>query len=1853
MPPDKQLLDLLADVDPSDPLWDDMDALIVQLRTLAADKLASRAKLDEIKQTLVELSTKFSAQLEYFGFKHFHSLHEQPDFLAADGFQQIQDLVDQLDAHAKFDLSASGVAQAREKRQELDHLEAKILETLTSLDAKLGRAQAPASVSLPLTPDVQSTQSEQKAHQVGPNDRPSATAESVTSNQTSNTAGLDALLKKSQDTTTPPLDALLSKPNRYFSPQAKLSPPLSLGITSNRPPLSAGPKNKITPRNRRARRALEKAKEPSANHICLPRTCSHTEMHEPELPNSESTRASVPELTSDNGDNVLDCETESVHQSPEIVELAEDAPLPCLEHNASNADSSPAQDQSDAKSVLTSTALLDPPLRQDNLETTTVIAQTKVATPIFLDRTWKLLESDDIAGAYWSEVACGKTGWTTDALAALQASRWMTAGSSQFCENLLELSQLHTQESGSTEESLLKFAAALVPSLIAPSTGMVSWLTGSSLPLPLFQFSSEIIRFAHSGISLEPFELLKLQGSEAHKAAIQEISARAAKWLNDAQNKTTKFWRTSRIWLRLTERGGALHEMLLPVSSNVARSARSVREALSRWEDRNFVVDQIEQIDRLRVASPSALPGSARDQLLRFIQEACSLCAEWVGAVESANARQSDWTTQQIEELRSTLDKWRPTLFELSRQYSESIDSDLRIIGIQVRRSFSQLFSIFGLPSFDSAMPNAWTRDLRNLVRAEPTLESALRKRLLFEASAELADDGAPLTDWLTTATFQEARLETRELLNLWISRQDFRFVDQVLSACEYPEVEVQTIRELQQKDVESAKKQLRDRLAAAQDLIERAVIDGLIAEERSEFLAELEQIDADAIANFRSAFEILDELESKLQSARNSRASYIAESWTQLRSEAREKGLEIPEHTYSLIKKAVTDGDVRVADEAMSILRLEIEAGVFSSDTVSGAQDTAVLRSFWNQLPKLADYLRPNTSLKAVIQDLRRHHLKPSIFPPELSDDCRIRGADILDDFRLLKEEGPRSSNLKAQLVSILDWLGFGFSDDASRSVAIQKTDNANYAHLSAKMSAGQHAPVPLFGSQSANRYDVLLIWNHFAPNQYATLLKELKIASQPLLVFFFGRLDQSQRLLLRQESHKLDLPGLVVDEALLLFLIPGENKRLQMFFECSLPFARTNPYAPFQYVPPEVFFGRQEAARALHSPTGTCLVFGGRQLGKSALLQHVQREFSNPKMEHYAWVMDIQAVGNPKSGQPASSIWIKLRDKMQEMNLLSSKLYSNESDRIAKTIKDALHVVPHRRVTVMFDEADHFLNADAAAGFAEVGRLRSLMVDTDRRLKVIFAGLHNVQRFQGIPNQPLAHFGTPICIGPLEPASAIQLVKRPFSVLGFDFEDDSCVHKILSYTNYHPGLIQLFGQELLHSLRQRSVNQLPATITVADVEGVYKDSETRNVIRERFELTLGLDNRYQAVAYAIIVDQLRSNNAFSKSYSAAQLLGILRDWLPVVFENQSLDEFRGILDEMAGLGVLSGAASGYYRLRSPNLVRLMGTESDIENKLLELASKPVETQFDADGFHPVINPSSKMYSPFTNGQERALNAPRFGVLLIHGSDATGISQTSDALSKFAPPDCPGVFKVPEGLSATELAEWFRKTAKNRDTSEKVFCYLNAPEDALMAADAVSAAIEFCRGQRVRNKLLRILILFSPQATANWCNLPLAMRQQLENEADSVMPLKPWSEGGIQHRLAIEGKSLLPDVCKQVALATGGWPILLDEVIKRSSKTDDPRTAAKSIHADLIEGPLKGQLRTALGIPFSAPVDLVWQFIKSETPVQRELVLPELIEGSITSDECNNAILLLERLSLIHTSGNAISPDPTISLIW
>ncbi len=89
-------------------------------------------------------------------------------------------------------------------------------------------------------------------------------------------------------------------------------------------------------------------------------------------------------------------------------------------------------------------------------------------------------------------------------------------------------------------------------------------------------------------------------------------------------------------------------------------------------------------------------------------------------------------------------------------------------------------------------------------------------------------------------------------------------------------------------------------------------------------------------------------------------------------------------------------------------------------------------------------------------------------------------------------------------------------------------------------------------------------------------------------------------------------------------------------------------------------------------------------------------------------------------------------------------------------------------RRIVLLLDESDRFLEADAKTAYENVDGLKGLMDKTDRRFKIVFAGLHDVQRTSKSVNSPLAHFVDPVCVGPLldngESREALALIVLPW---------------------------------------------------------------------------------------------------------------------------------------------------------------------------------------------------------------------------------------------------------------------------------------------------------------------------------------------------------------------------------------------------------------------------------------------------------------------------------------------------------
>ena len=202
---------------------------------------------------------------------------------------------------------------------------------------------------------------------------------------------------------------------------------------------------------------------------------------------------------------------------------------------------------------------------------------------------------------------------------------------------------------------------------------------------------------------------------------------------------------------------------------------------------------------------------------------------------------------------------------------------------------------------------------------------------------------------------------------------------------------------------------------------------------------------------------------------------------------------------------------------------------------------------------------------------------------------------------------------------------------------------------------------------------------------------------AGAPVIVLHFGRLTEKRRRDLADMCRQRRRTFIVLDDVLILFLCGERQSRLPALFSCALPFTFLEPYTTTAgLVPPEVFFGRQRERNQIMDPFGSCFIFGGRQLGKTALLRDVERRFHAPSEGRIEIFLDLKTngIGWDRS---IEGIWKLLEDELKKHGVMSATMRKNISPlKIGNAIKEWLDKDEKRRVLVMLDEADRFLSSD-----------------------------------------------------------------------------------------------------------------------------------------------------------------------------------------------------------------------------------------------------------------------------------------------------------------------------------------------------------------------------------------------------------------------------------------------------------------------------------------------------------------------------------------------------------------------------
>ncbi|HEV8715618.1 MAG TPA: hypothetical protein VGX03_22670 [Candidatus Binatia bacterium] len=866
-----------------------------------------------------------------------------------------------------------------------------------------------------------------------------------------------------------------------------------------------------------------------------------------------------------------------------------------------------------------------------------------------------------------------------------------------------------------------------------------------------------------------------------------------------------------------------------------------------------------------------------------------------------------------------------------------------------LQRAIGQLREAFLLPLTPSDTQPLATGDWGWLPFGTRNLFVALSRRLLWLPEIKLDDDGQPDADALphlapllrdTCATGRTLRAA----LEGWLEQQDYRFVDILLHVLHRSETDFPALSRCYQDALADSRAALREQTSHTQIAIEQAVVDGIITDERTHYNAKVEAIHPDETLHFAPRYAALQQIRLELAEAREQRATTLHRDWQNLQT--RLTGVLAPaqwEQVSAFVQSAVDRGATRLVEKALARLaaRLETDSPVEEGWSVSPTPTRSPLAEFLEATPHIEAWMEKEVGLlQPIATDIRQGRSRAGIAFGELPAARVKEASSAIETWRQLKQRKLQGDGSVQSITLLLRYLGFTLDPGVAAPVQLEQR-GGDWLQVRAHIASGElTAPLPQLGSQAEGRYEVACVWQRPGVDTLTTWLRDVRPDTRLVIVFYLGRLTPRQRRDLMCKAQRQELSLLVLDETLLVFLAGERGVRLPVFLSCTLPFAAVNPYTLPRSgeVAPEMFFGRKTIVRQLREVEESCLVYGGRHVGKSALLHYVRREFHHPEREHYAWGEDLQPVGTPPDSQSAQVFWQKLRDACKAAGIIPQRVITDKPEEVAKHLVEALRAVPQRRLLVLYDNADQFLNADAKDRFRVVEGLRKVMVDTQKRFKVIFAGGPSVHRFHSLPYQPLASFGDPLMVGPLEPDAARKLVTEPFAALGYRFVEEAAVLRILSYTNYYPGLVQLFCHELLTRLQERPDGDPPPyPVEQSDVEDIFRNRKVRDSIREQFEATLALDPRYQALTWSMIIGQQQAASGSSRAYTPVALRQIVQQWWPQGANPADEVHIQGLLEEMCGLGVLSRNGAEQYQLRNPNLMRLLGT--DLEDRLLTLA--------------------------------------------------------------------------------------------------------------------------------------------------------------------------------------------------------------------------------------------------------------------------------------------------------------------------
>lgn len=501
---------------------------------------------------------------------------------------------------------------------------------------------------------------------------------------------------------------------------------------------------------------------------------------------------------------------------------------------------------------------------------------------------------------------------------------------------------------------------------------------------------------------------------------------------------------------------------------------------------------------------------------------------------------------------------------------------------------------------------------------------------------------------------------------------------------------------------------------------------------------------------------------------------------------------------------------------------------------------------------------------------------------------------------------------------------------------------------------------PISTFGTQMKPQIEVVCLFGKRTAKQLIDDVCRLGITGT-FVVMLDANLSSMDRRTMAQYFFTQKNVGqasfLVIDRVLALHLaMQSSNERLPAMLQCTLPYTIYQPFTNGSgSTADEMFFGRVNELASIRDMTGTSIVYGGRQLGKTTLLERAKHLDNNPTRREFAVMTSFK-------GCRGELNFLDILVSACNDTFERSGIKLNSCSSIRDFCSQVRRMLENSRIValrLLLDETDDFLDSISATSYNEILPLIELQRESNRRFKFVLAGLHNVCRAKNATrnNGLFGQLGAPLCVKPLTAADARNLLVRPLRYLGFRVSNESHVDTILTNTNYYPGIIQFFGYTLVQTLASQYAHYYDAVRGNPPFElhddllaSIMNSRDLNHNIKERLRWTLEMDDRYYMLARCITVLYHLSSNDYSmisNGFDVDSIREIANDMFDIhCLSSLSDKEIISLLDEMEEMGILSRPNSDGHRylLRRRSFIDVIGTSLEILEHDIDLYNEEAE---------------------------------------------------------------------------------------------------------------------------------------------------------------------------------------------------------------------------------------------------------------------------------------------------------------------